>query len=187
MKMEADKNETETSLVKHQLMLHTIRDCLEETEMKLVKMEADNNKLETSLIERQHQLEQSRARSEETEMKLVELQIQLAAENEARERFEAALNDTNSKKQVAESRLEVVNNEVKTMITRISRLEEQIQKERSFSEETVSKCQNLEQEISRLQHKSELLRAASSRRVLKQNQVGLLEMSLIVFLFITNC
>lgn len=170
VKMEADKNETETSLIKHQLMLHTVRDRLEEAETKLVKMEADNNELETSLIKHQHQLEQLRARSEETEMKLAELQTRLAAANEARETVEAALNDTNSKKEVAESRLEVVDNELKTMTTRISSLEEEIQKERSFSRETISKCQKLEQEISRLQHESELQRATSSRRDFKQNQ-----------------
>ncbi|KAL1832243.1 hypothetical protein ACET3Z_001894 [Daucus carota] len=170
MKMEADKNETEASLIKHQLMLHTVRDRLEEAEMKLVKMEVDKNEMETILIKHQHQLEQLRARSKETEIELAELQTRLAVANEARETVEAACNDINSKKETAESRLGVVDNELKAMITRIRSLEEEIQKERSFSEETISKCQKLEQEILRLKHEGEIQRAASSHTQLKQNQ-----------------
>ncbi|KAK1402983.1 Filament-like plant protein 3 [Heracleum sosnowskyi] len=141
-----------------------------ELEEKLLKMEMDKYELETSLAKHQDQLETLRDRLKGAETKLVELQAQLSMANEARQAFEGELHGANLKKEVAESQLEVVDNELRTMSSRISSLEEEVQKERSFSEETISNCRKLEEEISRLQHKCELQRVLSPRGNLKQNQ-----------------
>uniref|UniRef100_A0A175YJH1 Filament-like plant protein n=1 Tax=Daucus carota subsp. sativus TaxID=79200 RepID=A0A175YJH1_DAUCS len=171
MGMEKDKHKLETSLTKHQDQLKKVQDRLERAEMKFVEMEREKHELETSLAKHQDQLGTVRGRLKEEETKLVELQDQLFTANEARQAVEAELHGTNLKKEVAESRLKDVDNELKTMSARISSLEEEVQKERSVSEETISNCRKLEQEISRLQHKSELQRASSPhRRNLKQNQ-----------------
>ncbi|KAL8156711.1 hypothetical protein AgCh_001715 [Apium graveolens] len=172
LEMEKEKCKLETSLTNHQNQLETARGRLEEAEMKLVKMETDKYDLETSLAKHQDQLGTVTGRLKGAETKLVELQTQLSTTDEARQAFEGELHGVNLKKEVAESRLEVVDNELRTMSARISSLEAEVQKEKSFSEETISNCRKLQQEIARLEHKSELQRVLSPRGNLKQNQVS---------------
>lgn len=136
--------------------LEIMSNRISELEEKLVKVEAEKNELEMALTEHKDQLST--------------LRNCLVMENEARGAAEVELEATNLKKEVVESRLEVVDSELKTMLMRICGLEEEIQKERAFSGETMSNCRKLEEEICRLQHETDLRKAAHSCRELKEKQ-----------------
>uniref|UniRef100_A0A5B6ZQZ5 Putative filament-like plant protein n=1 Tax=Davidia involucrata TaxID=16924 RepID=A0A5B6ZQZ5_DAVIN len=141
-----------------------------ELEEKLEKMEAEKVELEIALTECQDQLKTSRDRLKETEVKLAELQTQLTMANEARRASEGELQAAKAKREKADSQLIVVEAEMKILLSKISSLDEELQKERVLSGNSVAKCQKLEDEISRMKCEAELRNAASSNGELKIKQ-----------------
>uniref|UniRef100_A0A5B6ZS90 Putative filament-like plant protein n=1 Tax=Davidia involucrata TaxID=16924 RepID=A0A5B6ZS90_DAVIN len=141
-----------------------------ELEEKLEKMEVEKVELEMALTKCQNQLKTSRNQLKDTEVKLAELQTQLAMANEARRASKGELQDANAKREVAESQLIVVEAEMKILLSKISSLDEELQKERVLSGNSVAKCQKLEDEISRMKCEAELRNAASSNGELKIKQ-----------------
>uniref|UniRef100_A0A5B6ZQ32 Putative filament-like plant protein n=1 Tax=Davidia involucrata TaxID=16924 RepID=A0A5B6ZQ32_DAVIN len=141
-----------------------------ELEEKLEKMEAEKVELEIALTECQDQLKTSRDRLKETEVKLAELQTQLTMANEARRASEGELQAAKAKREKADSQLIVVEAEMKVLLSKISSLDEELQKEWALSGNSVIKCQKLEDEISRMKCEDVLRHAASSNGVLKLKQ-----------------
>ncbi|KAA8531119.1 hypothetical protein F0562_005828 [Nyssa sinensis] len=141
-----------------------------ELEEKLEKMESEKVELEIALAECQDQLKTSRDQLKETEVKLTDLQTLLDRATEGRRTSEGELQAVNSKREKAESQLVVVEAEMTILLSKISSLDEELQKERALSMNSVTKCQKLEYEISRMKCEAEIRHAASSNGVLKIKQ-----------------
>ncbi|XP_010674375.2 filament-like plant protein 3 [Beta vulgaris subsp. vulgaris] len=77
---------------------------------------------------------------------------QLASINESKEAVEQELLSTTAKKEAAESHLEDVNAEVKSLLAKIGLLENEAEKEKQLSTEFSAKCKKLENELSRMKH-----------------------------------
>ncbi|XP_059656336.1 filament-like plant protein [Cornus florida] len=141
-----------------------------ELEEKLEKMEVEKVELDMALHECQNQLNTSRNQLKEAEMELVELQTQLATANEARRATAGELEASDSKREVAESRLIVAEADIKALLLKVGSLDKEVQRERDLSGKSVSKCQKLEEEILRMKREVELRNAASSSEMLKIKQ-----------------
>ncbi|CAK9137919.1 unnamed protein product [Ilex paraguariensis] len=176
-KMETEKVELEMALAECQDQLKTSRDQLDEAEVNLVELKAylakaseAQSATEIELNNTNLKLEKSRAWLEEAMVNVVELQTQFSMVNEAKSMVEAELEATNIKKAVAESRLLVLEADLQTLLSRVSFLEKEIEKECAFSAETVSKYRKLEAEISRMKYETELQNAAILNGQLKMKQ-----------------
>lgn len=176
-KMEIEKVELEINLTKHQAELTTSRNRLKDAESKLKKLEtllSDANEArkgaETELESTRAMLETLKDRLEKTEMNLGKVQTQLNMVSDARRLAEAELEATHVKKERAESQYIVVEAELKTFLSKVGSLEEEVQKERALSGEMNAKCQKLEDEILRMQYESEHRKAAILNGELKIKQ-----------------
>lgn len=101
-----------------------------------IDVKATNEKLMTST-----------ARLEELEVKIVKLHAQLASADKDNSYSGAELEATKVKNEAAESRIKHLAMELKSLQSKVCNLEEELQKEQTFSAETVSRCQKLENEI----------------------------------------
>ncbi|KAH7851331.1 hypothetical protein Vadar_009961 [Vaccinium darrowii] len=131
-----------------------------EMEEKLEKTEMEKVERELALTECQDQLKASEDQLVQAELKLVELQTCLAMANEARSEAGVELETANAKRKSAELRLLVVEEEIKTLLSKVGCLEEEVRKEKALSEEAVAKCQNLEDEILRMKPEVDIRNAA---------------------------
>ncbi|XP_075493826.1 filament-like plant protein 3 [Primulina tabacum] len=165
-KMYDDKVNLELALTKCQNQLRTSENQLKGIEAGLIDLSSQlssANKAKEALQKEVEvtklRLKNSLKRFDEAEVKLVHIQNQLAIVNEAKNMCELQLEDANIKKAEAESKLRVMELEQETLRAKISTLQDDVEKERKFSEDTVDKCAILETEISRLKVDSQLQRS----------------------------
>ncbi|XP_073065438.1 filament-like plant protein 3 [Primulina eburnea] len=161
-----DKVNLELALTKCQNQLRTSENQLKGIEAGLIDHSSQlssANKAKEALQKEVEvtklRLKNSMKRFDDAEVKLVHIQNQLAIANEAKNMCGLQLEDANIKKAEAESKLRVMELEQETLRAKISTLQDDVEKERKFSEDTVDKCAILETEISRLKVDSQLQRS----------------------------
>lgn len=140
-----------------------------ELEEKLEKMEEEKMEFQMALTECQKQLETTQSWLKEAEVNLVELHTQIALVNELKHAADEEVKAIETKREVAESQLRVVEVEVKTLLSKVGSLEEEVEKERAMSAENVTRYQKLEDELLTMKHEAELHREAELRRVTSTN------------------
>ncbi|XP_057499961.1 filament-like plant protein 3 [Actinidia eriantha] len=139
-------------------------------ESQLLVLQGEKSELEMALTECQDQLKKSRDRLVDAEVKLVELQTWFATENEARIAVDAELAASNAKSELAESQLLVLQGEIKTLLSKVGSLEEEVRKEQALSREAATNCRKLEDDILRMKHEVEIPNAEILKEALKIKQ-----------------
>ncbi|PSS21315.1 Filament-like plant protein [Actinidia chinensis var. chinensis] len=139
-------------------------------ESQLLVLQGEKSELEMALTECQDQLKKSRDRLVDAEVKLVELQTWFATENEARIAVDAELAASNAKSELAESQLLVLQGEIKTLLSKVASLEEEVRKEQALSREVATNCRKLEDDILRMKHEVEIPNAEILKEDLKIKQ-----------------
>lgn len=144
-----------------------------ELEEKLEKVEMEKMELEMDLSVCQDQVKKSNERRIEVEAKLVELRTQLSRERDARLASEAKIEAPSARREWAESQLVETEAEMKTLLSKVGYLEEEVEKERALSGEAVVQCRKMEDEILGMKHEVELLNSARLNGDLKLKKVSL--------------
>ncbi|XP_021682993.2 filament-like plant protein isoform X2 [Hevea brasiliensis] len=150
--------------------LETMIQRTSELEERLEKLEGEKVESEKALTECQRQLEMSQSGLKEVEGKLVELLVQLALSNETKQLRDQEMEHIKAKRDVAESQLLVAEAEIKTLLSKVGLLGEEVEKEHALSTETLAKCQKLEDELSKKKHEADLQHEAELRRVASCNE-----------------
>lgn len=173
-KLVLEKEDFGIALTERENQLEISRDRLEKAEAKLLDLQAQLAMANEGRSEVELELEATNDKlkvlRDLSEVKLVELETQLGMANEATSRAEVELEATIIKKQEAESKLVIVQAELKTLLSTVCSLEEEVKKERAFSVEAVAMCQKLEDEHSIMQSKIEVPKATRSIEELNLKQ-----------------
>ncbi|GMG99842.1 hypothetical protein Nepgr_001682 [Nepenthes gracilis] len=162
-KKEAEKMELEIALTECQQWLEQSQEQVKDAEVKLTEFHSQ-------LTECQDHLNTSQAQLKDTEIKLMELQCQLMLANELKLAAEGELEASNAKKQEAESQVNAMEAETRSLSAIVSSLGDEIEKEQALSAEAAAKCRKLEDELARMKCEADLRRAASLNGELKMQQ-----------------
>ncbi|CAF1938746.1 unnamed protein product [Brassica napus] len=167
-KTQADKSKLETTRAENndlELLLSESGSQIQDLQKQLNKAQVNLSELETIRAEKlelticlngtKKQLETSQSRLKETERKLTEVQTLLRLTKDAKEAAEDGVKAANAKAEAVESRLRDVEAEAESLILTIGSLEKSIEKERVLSAKHISKCEELQDEISKLKHELE--------------------------------
>ncbi|CAA7015826.1 unnamed protein product [Microthlaspi erraticum] len=167
-KAQANLSELETARAENQDLEKLLDESgkqIHDLQRQLNKAQVNQSELETVRAEKlelticlngtKKQLETSQSRLKETERKLTELQTLLRLTKDAKEAAEDGLRAASEKAEAVESRLRDVEAEAESLILKIESLEESREKERGLSAKHISKCQELQDEISNLKHELE--------------------------------
>ncbi|XP_057539513.1 filament-like plant protein 3 [Amaranthus tricolor] len=100
----------------------------------------------------QNQLKISQAQLREANKKLGMLQAELDLANELRQAIDLELDDANVRKEEAESKCKAMEDERGILLSKVSFLEGEAEKERKLYSEASVKCCALEDELSRMKH-----------------------------------
>ncbi|KAL5704378.1 hypothetical protein ACHQM5_022817 [Ranunculus cassubicifolius] len=176
-----------------------------ELETKLEKVEAEKAALEEALAESQEQLKTSQNQLKECEDEIMELHKQLditenskqAAEGEVKEykdkimelhkqlditknsnqAAEGEMKAEIAKREVVESKLIAMDAEVLTLRSKVGSLEKEVEEERVSSAEIMTRCQKLEDELSRKRQEAKQRQSAISNGESKIKQEKELEVA----------
>ncbi|KAF8107652.1 hypothetical protein N665_0118s0020 [Sinapis alba] len=154
----AENNELELLLSESGSQIQDLQKQLNKAQVNLSELEtirAEKLELTICLNGTKKQLETSQSRLKETERKLTELQTLLRLTKDAKEAAEVGVKAANAKAEAVESRLRDVEAESKSLILKIQSLEESIENESVLSVKHISKCEELQDEISKLKHELE--------------------------------
>ncbi|ESQ49546.1 hypothetical protein EUTSA_v10020230mg [Eutrema salsugineum] len=154
----AETQELESLLGESRKQIQDLQKQLNKAQVNLSELEtirAEKLELTICLNGTKKHLETSQSRLKETERKLTELQTLLRLTKDAKEAAEDGLKAANAKTEAVESRLRDVEAEAESLISKIESLEEITEKERALSAKHISKCEELQDEISKLKHKLE--------------------------------
>ncbi|CDY27780.1 BnaA05g31890D [Brassica napus] len=161
-KLEPKAQDLELAL---KLLLSESGSQIQDLQKQLNKAQVNLSELETIRAEKlelticlngtKKELETSQSRLKETERKLTEVQTLLRLTKDAKEAAEDGVKAANAKAEAVESRLRDVEAEAESLILKIESLEESVEKERVLSAKHSSKCEELQDEISKLKHKLE--------------------------------
>uniref|UniRef100_A0A1J3G0R1 Filament-like plant protein 3 n=1 Tax=Noccaea caerulescens TaxID=107243 RepID=A0A1J3G0R1_NOCCA len=154
----AENKDLESLLDESGKQIHDLQRQLNKAQVSLSELEtvrAEKLELTICLNGTKKQLETSQSRLKETERKLTELQTLLRLTKDAKEAAEDGVRAANEKAEAVESRLRDVEAEAESLILKIESLEESTEKERALSAKHISKCQELQDEISKLKHELE--------------------------------
>ncbi|CAN8269660.1 unnamed protein product [Cochlearia groenlandica] len=155
-----EKPDAQSSKRKHELeaSLHRVS----ELEEKLETIRAEKLELTICLNGTKKQLETSQSRLKETERKLTELQTLLRLTKDAKEAAEDGVKAATAKTEAVESRIRDVEAEAESLLLKMESLEESREKECDLSAKHISKCQELQDEISKLKQELEQHQEAES-------------------------
>ncbi|XWS29949.1 hypothetical protein CRYUN_Cryun24cG0074700 [Craigia yunnanensis] len=175
---EAGPVSDQTSTVENPLKaeLETFIRRIAELEEKLVMMEAEKLELQMAFTESQKQLKTLQNQLRDAETKLADVQTQLALANNSKQAAEKEVKVANMNSEVAESRLIDAEIEIRTLMSKVTSLEEEVEKEQALSAENMTQCKELENELSKLKceaklrHEAELQHVASYNEELKVQQ-----------------
>ncbi|OMP01155.1 hypothetical protein COLO4_12114 [Corchorus olitorius] len=143
--------------------LETFIHRISELEEKLSMTEGEKSELQMAFDESQKQVQALQNQLGEAKTKLADLKTQLAL---AEKEVEAA----NQNREVSESRLRDAEIERNILLSKIASLEEEIEKGQALSEETMNKCKELEDELSKLKNEAKLRHDAELQRVATYNE-----------------
>ncbi|XP_010425089.1 PREDICTED: filament-like plant protein 3 [Camelina sativa] len=158
-KLEAENQELELLLGESGKQNQDLQRELNKAQVNLSELEttrAEKLELTICLNGTKKQLETSQNRLKETERKLTELQTLLRLTKDAKEAAEDGVKAANAKTEAVESRLRDVEAEAESLILKIKSLEDVTEKERALSSKHISKCKELQDEISKLKRELEL-------------------------------
>ncbi|RID64440.1 hypothetical protein BRARA_E03378 [Brassica rapa] len=154
----AENNDLELLLSESGSQIQDLQKQLNKAQVNLSELEtirAEKLELTICLNGTKKELETSQSRLKETERKLTEVQTLLRLTKDAKEAAEDGVKAANAKAEAVESRLRDVEAETESLILKIESLEESVEKERVLSAKHSSKCEELQDEISKLKHKLE--------------------------------
>ncbi|EOX92710.1 hypothetical protein QUC31_003780 [Theobroma cacao] len=162
----------QTSTVENPLKaeVETFIHRIAELEGKLAMTEAEKLELKLAFTESQKQLETLQNQLREAETKLADLQTQLALADNSKQAAEDEVKVANMNREVAESRFRDAEIEVKTLLSKVTSLEEEVGREQALSARNVSKCKELEDELSKLKREAELRLDAERQLVASYNE-----------------
>ncbi|KAL0744360.1 hypothetical protein Bca4012_085873 [Brassica carinata] len=154
----AENNDLELLLSESGSQIQDLQKQLNKAQVNLSELEtirAEKLELTICLNGTKKQLETSQSRLKETERKLTELQSLLRLTKDAKEAAEDGVKAANAKAEAVESRLRDVEAESESLILKIKSLEKSMEKEHALSAKQISKCEELQDEISKLKHELE--------------------------------
>ncbi|KAG7576101.1 Filament-like plant protein [Arabidopsis thaliana x Arabidopsis arenosa] len=152
-KLEAENEELELLLGESGKQIEDLQRQLNKAQVNMSELEtrrAEKLELTICLNGTKKQLETSQNRLKETERKLTELQTLLHLTKDAKEAAEVGVKAANEKTEAVESRLRDVEAEAESLTLKIKSLEDVTEKERALSAKHISKCNELQDEISKL-------------------------------------
>ncbi|XP_010464045.1 PREDICTED: filament-like plant protein 3 [Camelina sativa] len=158
-KLEAENQELDLLLGESGKQNQDLQRELNKAQVNLSELEttrAEKLELTICLNGTKKQLETSQNRLKETDRKLTELQTLLRLTKDAKEAAEDGVKAANAKTEAVESRLRDVEAETESLILKIKSLEDVTEKERALSSKHISKCEELQDEISKLKRELEL-------------------------------
>ncbi|XP_022750869.1 filament-like plant protein isoform X2 [Durio zibethinus] len=175
---EAGPLSDQTSAVENPLKaeLETFIQRIAELEEKLAMTEAEKLELQMAITETQKQLKTLQNQLREAETKLEDVQTKLALADNSKQAAEMEVKVANMNREVVESRLRDAEIEIKTLTSKVTSLEEEVEKEKALFAESMNKCKELEDELSKLKceaklrHEVELQHVASYNEELKVQQ-----------------
>ncbi|GKA02114.1 filament-like plant protein 3 [Tanacetum coccineum] len=160
--------EAETKLVEREKELKASRDQLEEAKSMLAdqdnELKASRDRIEeaeSKLGEREKEFNASRDRLEEAERKLEEHENELKASRKQLKEAESVLAKTKRHLEMVESQYKALEAEREILLPKIGTLENDVQKERNLLKKAEAKCQQLKDEVSRLQHEVQVIKSAN--------------------------
>ncbi|CAE5966201.1 unnamed protein product [Arabidopsis arenosa] len=157
-KLEAENEELELLLGESGKQIQDLQRQLNKAQVNMSELEtrrAEKLELTICLNGTKKQLETSQNRLKETERKLTELQTLLHLTKDAKEAAEDGVKAANEKTEAVESRLRDVEAEAESLTLKIKSLEDVTEKERDLSAKHISKCNELQDEISKLKQELE--------------------------------
>ncbi|CAH8259414.1 unnamed protein product [Arabidopsis lyrata] len=157
-KLEAENEELELLLGESGKQIQDLQRQLNKAQVNMSELEtrrAEKLELTICLNGTKKQLETSQNRLKETERKLTELQTLLHLTKDAKEAAEDGVKAANEKTEAVESKLRDVEAEAECLILKIKSLEDVTEKERALSAKHISKCNELQDEISKLKQELE--------------------------------
>ncbi|KAJ0041066.1 hypothetical protein Pint_27496 [Pistacia integerrima] len=178
-KMEAEKMELEMALTESEKQFERSKNQLREGEVRLVELQtqlalANKSKqaveVEIMAANAAKEMSESQLRVVEAEMK-----TQLALANKSKQALEEEMKAAKARKKVAESRLRDVEAEMKTLHSRVASLEEEVEKERTLSDEKLSNFQKTQDELIKMKNEAKLQHSASSKidlKILQEKELG---------------
>ncbi|XP_022740494.1 filament-like plant protein isoform X2 [Durio zibethinus] len=175
---EAGPISDQTSTVENPLKadLETSIHRIAELEEKLAMAEEKKFELQMAFTESQKQLKTLQNQLRDADTKLVDVQTQLALADNSIQVAEEEAKVANMNRELVESRLKDAEIERKTLMSKVTSLEEEVENEQALSAENMTKCKKLEDELSnlkcqaKLQHEAELQHVASYNEELKVQQ-----------------
>lgn len=155
----------------HKRDLEAIVERVVELEQKLEKVEVEKAELEVTLAENQEhlmisqdQLREAEDQLREAEEKLIELHRQLDYTNDSNQRTKAELEVAITRKEVMESQIITMDEEVHELRAKVVSLETVLEDERALSAEMTAKSHELEDELSRKRREAGELEGELSRK-----------------------
>ncbi|EPS72707.1 hypothetical protein M569_02051, partial [Genlisea aurea] len=137
--------------------LERMRENLVDLEMQLAVAKEEKIRLHKELDDSNSMLEKLSDLLDKAERKIVSFQDQLKQANAAKNILQIQLEDANRKSTEAESqkRISEMDTELQALYSNVFNLEKQIEKEKQVSREALTKCSDLEAEITTMQQESE--------------------------------
>ncbi|KAD4385298.1 hypothetical protein R6Q59_010583 [Mikania micrantha] len=168
-------SETENNSMKTELdvMSQLVGDLKE----KLDKLEAEKCELEDALNSSKESLALSNAELADTKRQMVNLQKDLILVNESKEMLESQMHDlqkeltlVNKSKEMLESQIVNLEKDARIMTTEVESMKADVEKEKGFSSEMKTKCDQLEKELVEKTEEVKLQMVAKSSEELKVKQ-----------------
>ncbi|XP_031254589.1 filament-like plant protein 3 isoform X2 [Pistacia vera] len=175
-KMEAEKMELEMALTESEKQFERNKNQLREGEVRLVELQTQLALANKSKQAMEVEIMAANAAKEMSESQLrvveAEMKTHLALANKSKQALEEEMKAAKARKEVAESRLRDVEAEMKTLHSRVASLEEEVEKERTLSDEKLSNFQKTQDELIKMKNEAKLQHSASSKIDLKILQVS---------------
>ncbi|KAK9673202.1 hypothetical protein RND81_12G153000 [Saponaria officinalis] len=127
---------------------------LSRCEDKLQHSESSFRQLQAQFNDCQNQLKMSQAQLMDANKKAGMLQAELDLAGELRQAIDLELDDANARREDAEAKYNRIDNESRVLLSKVTFLEGEVEKERKMYSETFEKCRDLENELSRMKSDS---------------------------------
>ncbi|KAI3686778.1 hypothetical protein L1987_80465 [Smallanthus sonchifolius] len=168
-------SETEDNSMKNELEVMSQQVC--ELQEKLEKLEAEKCELENALSSTKESLALSNAELADTKRQMVDLQKELTMVNTSKETLKSQMVGlqkelimVNESKETLDSQIVNMEKNARIMSTEVESIKVDVKKERRFSSEMKTKCEQLERELVKKTEEVKLQMVAKSNEELKVKQ-----------------
>lgn len=176
----------QTSIVENPLKaeLETLVHRVAELEEKLALTEEEKSELQVAFTESQKQLKTLQNQLSEAELRFKDVQTKLALADNSKQAAEKEVKVANMNREMAESRPRDAETEIKTLMSKVTSLEEAFGKEQALSSENMNKCKELENELSKMKYETKLRQEAELQHAARYNEgLKVQQVSYLVCLF----